>query len=127
MPSLLGQVERVGAHDVTHAEVISGCVDATGSFAALCETFLPDIERYESLIAHMAELEATHGILRPLKLLYTRIPDVTDSVLKQHEFTMPMTLDGLIYLIAGGFIGLASFALLWGTALSLFRLFDHRA
>lgn len=124
--SLQAVVERfdasIAAYGYSRAQALDECGTATGLLHALCETYLGEIQRYERLTAHMAELAAADRSLRPLVLAQEEMRDVTRSTLKQFEPVLPATLDGLIYVAAGGLAGLAGFALVQVGAASLCRL-----
>jgi len=126
MQNLQGQIDaleqvveefdaNVAEYDYTRSQALTECASATGLLVPLCGAYVSAVERYELLTAHLAELDAVDGMVRPLILARTQIPDVTESVYKQFEPAVPATTDGLVY--AGG-----GFAVLWGGASFLFGL-----
>ncbi|PQA88396.1 DUF2937 family protein [Hyphococcus luteus] len=126
MQNLQGQItsleKAVGEFDAniaqygyTRARALDECRSADGLLDALCGGYVAQVERYELLTAHMAELEAVSDTVRPLILARKQMPDITNSAYKQFKPAVPATIDGVIY--AGG-----GFALLWGGASFLFWL-----
>ncbi len=113
--SLAQRDANVAQYGYTRDQAFSECQTATGLLDALCDGYVNDVERYELLSAHIAELSAASDLTRPLILAKTQIEDITLSVYKQFKPAIPATMDGAIY--AGG-----GFAVLWGGASFLFGL-----
>jgi Protein of unknown function (DUF2937) len=106
---------NVGEYGYSRDQALSECRTATGLLDALCQTYVDSVKRYELLSAHLAELDAAGDYVRPLVLAKTQMSDISQSVYKQFEPTIPATVHGAIY-AAGGF------AVLWGGSSFLFGL-----
>jgi len=105
----------VAAYDYTREQAMIECRTATDLLDALCDGYETTVNRYEKMIAHLAELNAAGDYVRPLVLAQTQMIDISKSVYKQFEPTIPATVHGAVY-AAGGF------AVLWGGSSFLFGL-----
>ncbi len=126
MQNLQGQIDslkvtveefdaNIARYDYTRERALIECKAADGLLDALCEGYVSQVERYERLTAHMAELEAASDTVRPLILARKQMPEITNSAYEQFKPAIPATIDGLIY--GGG-----GFAVLWGGMSFLFWL-----
>ncbi|WDI32659.1 DUF2937 family protein [Hyphococcus flavus] len=106
---------NIAQYGYTRDQAMSECRTAAGLLDALCKTYVTAVQRYELLVAHKEQLDASTETVRPLVLARSFIPDVAESVRGEFKPAVPVTTDGLIY--AGG-----GFALLWGGGSFLFGL-----
>ncbi len=106
---------NVEGYNYTRQTAMAECVGADGLLDALCQTYVTAVNRYELLVAHMAELEAAGDYVRPLILAKSQMSDISTSVYEQFEPAIPASLHGAVY--AGG-----GFAVLWGLSAFLFGL-----
>ena len=106
---------NVGQYGYSRMQAMDECKTATGLLDALCQTYVDTVHRYETLSAHISVLNAADDYTRPLILAKSQMIDISESVYKQFEPTIPATVHGAVY-AAGGF------GVLWGGSSFIFGL-----
>ena len=102
-------------YDYTREQALAECTTATQLLDALCDGYETTVRRFETLAAHLAELDGASDYVRPLILAKTQMEDLTLAVYELFQPAVPTTLIGASY--AGG-----GFAVLWGGASFLFGI-----
>ena len=106
---------NVAAYGYSRAQAMDECRSAEKLLDALCDGYETTVDRFETLTAHLSELEAAGDYVRPLVLARSHQRDIALSVYEQFEPAIPATVHGAVY-AAGGF------ALIWGLASFLFGM-----
>jgi len=94
---------RVAQYDYTRASAMAECSTSTGLLEALCSTYETVVNRYEKLLAHMADLTAASIWMRPIVLATTYEKDIAESVYSVFKPAVPATPEGFAY-GGGGFL-----------------------
>ncbi|MCB2112128.1 MAG: DUF2937 family protein [Parvularculaceae bacterium] len=94
---------KVGEYNYSRAAAMAECSTASGLLEALCSTYETIVNRYETLLAHMAELNAASIWTRPLVLARTYKKDIAESVYSAFKPAVPATPEGFAY-GGGGFL-----------------------
>lgn len=112
---------KVAEYDYTRATAIAECSTATRLLDALCSTYETVVNRYEMLVAHMAELSAANIWMRPLVLARTYKKDIAESVYSVFKPAVPASPEGFAYGGGGFLAGFLALSILSGILGGLFR------
>lgn len=80
---------------------VEECLDAQQLLGALCDGVTQDIARYETLVAHQAELLSAAPWARPVVLAKNPQTDIAKSAYERFEPAVPATPTGAGYAGAG--------------------------
>lgn len=94
---------KIAEYNYTRAAAMSECEAATGLLDALCSTYKTALTSYETLVAHLAELDAATIWTRPLVLARTYKKDIAEKVYERFKPAVPATPEGFAY-GGGGFL-----------------------
>ncbi len=105
---------RIAEYNYTRATAMAECAAATGLLDALCSTYETTVDRYEMLVAHMAELNAATVWMRPLVLGRTYKRDIAESAYSVFQPAVPATPTGFAYGGAGFLAGYLALSIVFG-------------
>ena len=100
---------------------LAECAVAERLLGALCDGIAEDIERYETLRAHRAELLAAESWARPVVLARAPQRDVAASAYDAYEPVVPATATGAGYAAAGFAGGWGGLTVILGLLTAPFR------
>ena len=113
-------IARIG-YDRDQALDECGEADPARLLGALCDGIVADIARYETLVAHQAELTQAADWARPAVLARTFRRDIADSAMDRFEPAVPATPTGAGYAAAGFAGGWGVLTVLLGLLTAPFR------